>query len=194
MENSVERSFIDFADSAAWETWLSNHHDRQQDAWLRIAKKGSGVSSIVISEALDIALCYGWIDSHRKSFDQSYYLQRYSPRRKKSPWSLVNVQKAEELIGTGRMKAPGYAEIRLAQADGRWDAAYESQRTAATPPDLAAELERHEQAKQAFFALDKTARYAVLLPLLKATTPKNRADQLHKAIEKLGAAAFEHQR
>ncbi|NOU67803.1 OmdA domain containing protein [Paenibacillus sp. LMG 31461] len=183
ISNAVD--FIDFTNSSEWETWLAEHSDRQGEAWLRIAKKGSEIPSITIQEALDSALCYGWIDSHRRSFDARYYLQRYSPRSSKSPWSLVNLKKAQQLIETGKMKERGYAEIRLAQSDGRWDAAYESQKTAAIPPDLAAALEEHTQAKQAFHRLDKTAQYAAFLPILKTATAEVRSSQLRKAIAKL---------
>ncbi|CAN7614371.1 YdeI/OmpD-associated family protein [Paenibacillus sp. LjRoot56] len=177
--------FIDFTSSREWETWLMVHSDQQGEAWLRIAKKGSGIPSITIQEALDSALCYGWIDSHRRSFDERYYLQRYSPRRSKSPWSLVNLKKAQQLIETGQMKERGYAEIHLAQADGRWDAAYESQKTAAIPPDLAAALEDHAQAKQAFHQLDKTTQYTLFLPILKAATAEVRSSRLRNAIASL---------
>ncbi|WP_239616346.1 YdeI/OmpD-associated family protein [Cohnella mopanensis] len=185
METSDPFEFIDFTDAADLESWLASHYDRREEVWLRIAKKDSGIRSITIPEALDVALCYGWIDSHRKGFNEEYYLQRYSPRRSKSPWSMVNVRKAEELMKTGRMKAPGYAEIRRAQEDGRWDAAYESQKCATIPADLAAALEQHEQARKAFSQLDKTSQYAILLPLLKATSAKSRATQLEKALTKL---------
>jgi uncharacterized protein YdeI (YjbR/CyaY-like superfamily) len=181
----MEAPCLHFINSAEWETWLANNHDQQGNAWLKIAKKGSGIVSITIPEALDVALCYGWIDSHRKSFDQMYYLQRYSPRRPKSPWSMINVKKAENLLAAGRMQAPGYAEILAAQADGRWDLAYESQKNATIPPDLAAALEKHEQARQAFSRLDKSSQYAVMLPLLKATRAKSRIAQLQNAIAKL---------
>ncbi|SFD97191.1 Uncharacterized conserved protein YdeI, YjbR/CyaY-like superfamily, DUF1801 family [Paenibacillus catalpae] len=177
--------FIDFTNSREWDSWLAEHSDRQGEAWLRIAKKSSGIPSFTIQEAGDIALCYGWIDSHRRSFDERYYLQRYSPRRSKSPWSLDNVKKAEQLIETGQMKEPGYAEIHRAQADGRWDAAYESQKTAAIPPDLAAALEEHTHAKQAFHRLDKSAQYAMFLPILKAATSGIRSSRLRKVIAKL---------
>ncbi|WP_253944953.1 YdeI family protein [Paenibacillus sp. NEAU-GSW1] len=180
-------AFIDFAGPAEWELWLANHHEQEGEAWLRIAKKDAGVTSVTITEALDVALCYGWIDSHRKGFDGSCYLQRYSPRRAKSPWSLVNVRKAEKLMEKGLMQPAGYKEIELAKADGRWDAAYESQKSAVVPPDLEAALERHEQAKRAFIELDRTAQYNMFLPLLKATTEKSRAAQLQKAIAKLEA-------
>ncbi|WP_051250492.1 YdeI/OmpD-associated family protein [Paenibacillus harenae] len=106
--------FIDFSNPATWESWLERNYNQQEEIWLRIAKKGAGMISITISEALDVALCYGWIDSHRKTFDQHYYLQRYSPRRSKSSWSMANLNKAEKLMETGRMKEHGYAQIRLA--------------------------------------------------------------------------------
>lgn len=180
----TDQAFIDFTTPVEWETWLAEHHTNE-DVWLRIAKKGSGKVSITIPEALDVALCYGWIDSHRKGLDASYYLQRYSPRRSKSPWSLINVEKAEALIEARRMQAPGYAEIELAQADGRWDAAYESQATAAAPKDLEAALKQNTRAKQTFEQLDRSAQYMVFLPILKTTTAKSRALQLQKAITKL---------
>ena len=179
---------IDFPDSASWEKWLSRHHTRDGGAWLLIAKKGSGLASITITEALDVALCYGWIDSHRKSFDDKHYLQRYSLRTSKSPWSRINVDKAEALIASGRMQVPGRAEIQKAKADGRWAAAYESQKTAGIPPDFTAALKKNVKAKRAFDALDKSGQYAVVLPILKATTPAARAVRVQKGIEKLSGS------
>jgi uncharacterized protein YdeI (YjbR/CyaY-like superfamily) len=176
---------FDFPDSASWEKWLSKHHTRDGGAWLLIAKKGSGLASITIAEALDVALCYGWIDSHRKSFDGKQYLQRYSLRTSKSPWSKINVDKAEALIASGRMQGPGLAEIQKAKADGRWAAAYESQKTAGIPPDFTAALNKNAKAKRAFDALDKSGRYAVVLPILKAATPAARAMRVEKGIGKL---------
>lgn len=187
MTERVDTPF-DFPDSASWEKWLSKHHTREGGAWLLIAKKGSGLASITITEALDVALCYGWIDSHRKSFDDRQYLQRYSLRASKSPWSRINVDKAEALIASGRMQAPGFAEIQKAKADGRWDAAYESQKTAGIPPDFSAALKQNAKAKRAFDALDKSGQYAVVLPILKATTPAARAKRVEKAIGKLAGS------
>jgi uncharacterized protein YdeI (YjbR/CyaY-like superfamily) len=112
-------------DVTQWESWLADHHDRSSGIWLLIARKGSDKKSVTISDALDVALCYGWIDSHRKSHDVDYYLQRYSPRRPRSPWSRLNVQRVEALIDAGRMRAPGLAQVAAAQADGRWLAAYD---------------------------------------------------------------------
>ena len=180
--------YIDFTTQADWEAWLAGHH-QLDGAWLRIAKKDSGKMSITIPEALDVALCYGWIDGQRKGYDGSYYLQRYSPRRARSSWSQINVEKAEVLIAAGRMQAPGYAEIAAAKADGRWAVAYESQATAPVPADLLAALEHSSLAKQAFNKLEKGGKYAVFLPILKATTPKSRELQIQKAITKLETTA-----
>ncbi|MEU8801848.1 YdeI/OmpD-associated family protein [Spirillospora sp. NPDC048819] len=174
-----------FADAAQWEAWLADNHDGEGGAWLKIAKKGSDATSVTIAEALDVALCYGWIDGQRKSCDEHFYLQRYSRRRKGSLWSRVNVEKVEALTAAGRMRPPGLAEVAAARADGRWDAAYTAQRNATVPPDLAAALASHPAAADRFEALGKTARYQVILPLLKARTPAGREARLNKAIADL---------
>lgn len=111
-----------FSDAAQWESWLAEHHEDEGGVWLKIAKKGSAVTSVTIEQALQVALCYGWIDSHRKSYDEHCFLQRYSRRRKRSPWSRLNVERVEALIAAGRMRAPGLAEVAAAQADSRWTA------------------------------------------------------------------------
>ncbi|XRQ16549.1 YdeI/OmpD-associated family protein [Actinomadura welshii] len=174
-----------FADAAEWEAWLAAHHQSEGGAWLKIAKKGSPATSVTIGEALDVALCYGWIDSQRKSCDEHYYLQRYSRRRKGSPWSRVNVERAEALTEAGRMRPPGLAEVAAAKADGRWDAAYTAQRDAAVPPDLAEALAAHPDAAARFEALGRTDRYRIILPLLKARTPAGRQARLARAISDL---------
>jgi uncharacterized protein YdeI (YjbR/CyaY-like superfamily) len=110
-------------DRAEWEAWLADHHALRSGVWLKIAKKGSDLPSVTISEALDVALCYGWIDGQRKALDDRFYLQKYTPRRPRSNWSRINVAKAEALIAAGRMRAPGMAAIEAAKADGRWAAA-----------------------------------------------------------------------
>ena len=111
------------ATAADWESWLVSHHELE-GVWIQIAKKGSGVPSVTPEEATEIALCYGWIDSLRRSHDDVHFLQKYSPRRRGSSWSRLNAERAEALIASGRMRAPGLAEIEAAKADGRWDAAY----------------------------------------------------------------------
>ncbi|NUS93632.1 MAG: hypothetical protein HOQ36_14710 [Nocardia sp.] len=113
---------VTFATAAEYEQWLTTHHDSATEIWLKIAKKNAPSATVTITEALDVSLCYGWIDSHRRSLDAGHYLQRYSPRRRKSPWSQINRGKAEILIAAGRMRKPGYAAITTAQADGRWPA------------------------------------------------------------------------
>lgn len=178
---------LDFPDAAQWESWLAAQHGVQTEAWLRIAKRHSGITTITIAEALDVALCYGWIDGQRLSHDDVSFLQRYSHRRPRSSWSKVNVAKVEALMAAGRMRPSGLAEVAAAKADGRWEAAYESQRTAAVPPDLAAALAGDARASAAFERLGRSDRYAVILPLLKARTPEARARILTRTIARLSS-------
>ena len=178
---------LDLPDADRWEAWLSAEHDVRAEAWLRIAKRHSGIPSVTPAEALDVALCYGWIDGQRRAYDDVSFLQRFSPRRRRSSWSRVNVGKVEALLAAGRMRPPGLAEVEAAKADGRWEAAYESQRTAAVPPDLAAALAGNARANTAFERLGRSDRYAVILPLLKARTPEAREKILAGAVARLAA-------
>ena len=180
---------VAFTNATQWESWLAKHHEQSSGLWLLIVKKGSTKKLITISDALDVALCYGWIDSQRKGCDANSYLQRYSPRRPNSPWFKLNVERAEALIGVKRMRASGLAAIATAQADGRWAAAYISQRNAGIPPDLAAALKQNKRARTKFEQLDKTRQYAVILPLLKTTTPARRLIRLKQAITTLEASS-----
>lgn len=177
-----------FADPLEWESWLCVHHAASTGAWLKIGKKNPKRTLISIDEALDAALCYGWIDSQRKGFDANSYLQRYSPRRAKSPWSKLNVDRVTALAETGRMRPAGLAEVAAAKADGRWAVAYAPQRDTGLPDDLAAALAENAAAGAAFARLDKTGQYAIVLPLLKATTPEVRVARLGKAITRLAQA------
>src|SRR5512138_1653141 len=133
METLNEIPVLTFADAAEWEKWLSTHYDLQTGIWLKTAKKGSGITTVVYADALEVALCYGWIDGQSKSVDETYYMQKFTPRRKKSLWSKVNIGKVEALIAAGRMRPPGFAAIEAAKADGRWDAAYDSVKEATVP-------------------------------------------------------------
>lgn len=178
---------LDFPDAAAWEAWLEAEHEVRSEAWLRIAKRRSGISTITIEEALDVALCYGWIDGQRRALDDVSFLQRYSRRRPRSSWSKVNVAKVEALMAAGRMRPAGLAEVAAAKADGRWEAAYESQRNADVPPDLAAALAGNARANAAFERLGRSDRYALILPLLKARTPQSRAKVLARSVARLAA-------
>jgi uncharacterized protein YdeI (YjbR/CyaY-like superfamily) len=176
---------IAFQDTAEFESWLADNVDRSAGVWLKLAKKGSGIASLTDDEAVDIGLCYGWISGQRKSFDEVYYLQKYVPRRPNSRWSQVNVRKVEQLVAAGRMRPPGLAEVAAAKADGRWDAAYESQRDATVPPDLAAALSASPAAAAAFASLSRTSQYAVILDVVTARTPRTRSAHISKAVAEL---------
>jgi uncharacterized protein YdeI (YjbR/CyaY-like superfamily) len=182
-----ELEVMAFDDAAQWESWLADHHDRRRGVWLRIAKKNSGIPSVSLSEALDVALSFGWIDSHRRALDGSTFLQKYTPRRPRSSWSKVNTERVEDLLSAGRMREPGLAQVAAAKADGRWDVAYGSQRTATVPPDLEAALAATATARRMFDSLGKTDRYALILRLLKARTPADRAAQLDRVVATLEA-------
>ena len=176
---------IECTDVTEWEAWLADNHADSVGVWLKIAKKHSSGRAITIGDALDGALCYGWIDSVRRRLDDDFYLQRYSPRRRSSPWSQVNVAKAEGLIAVGRMRDPGMAAISAAQADGRWAAAYEQQRTAELPDDFRAALAEQPAAQERFDGLDRSARYALFLRLMKTRTATDRAVQLRRIMAEL---------
>jgi uncharacterized protein YdeI (YjbR/CyaY-like superfamily) len=176
---------LDFPNADAWSSWLEQNQGDHADAWLRIAKKNSGLKTIEISDALDVALCHGWIDGQRRGNDEVSFLQRYCPRRPRSSWSQVNVAKVEVLMTAGRMRPTGIAEVELAKADGRWNAAYEPQSTAEVPLDLVSVLEANAAAKVAFEALGRSERYAIILQLLKARTPEGRAKILAREVSKL---------
>jgi uncharacterized protein YdeI (YjbR/CyaY-like superfamily) len=176
---------LEFRDGDAWAAWLGDHQGSADEVWLRIGKKNAGSGLIAIGDALDGALCFGWIDGQRKGLDELSFLQRYCPRTARSTWSQVNVGKAEKLITAGRMAPSGFAEIEAAKADGRWDAAYVSQRDAEPPAELLAALAARPAALAAFEALSKTERYLIYLPMLKAVTERGRARALERAVDLL---------
>jgi len=178
---------IAFAHAPAWESWLAKNYGLQIGLWMKVARKDSGIVSITNEEALEVALCYGWITGQRLPLDTSYYLQKYVPRRPRSLWSKVNIGIVEALMADGRMRPPGLAEIAAAKADGRWDAAYESQKNATIPPDLADALSHNTRAQKAFDSLAKSRRYAVIFQLMTANTTAQRAARLEKAIAALEA-------
>lgn len=171
-----------FASSAELEAWLEENHDRSDGLWLKIAKKASGVESVTYAEALELALCFGWIDSQKRSFDERFFLQRFTRRRPQGRWSRINRDKAEELIASDRMRAAGLAEVEQAKADGRWEAAYAGQRTAEVPEDLQRELDCNEAAREFFATLDSANRYAILYRLGEAKKPETRERRLRKFI------------
>ncbi len=174
-----------FATPRAFETWLSRSHGRVEGIWLVIAKKGSGIRSVTYAEAVEVALCYGWIDGQAKRLDDERYVQKFTPRRERSPWSQINRARALALIDEGRMQEPGLREIERAKADGRWDAAYASPRAATVPDDLATALRRNKKAKAAFDALDSRNRFAILYRVNDAKKPETRARRIAQFVEML---------
>jgi uncharacterized protein YdeI (YjbR/CyaY-like superfamily) len=176
---------IAFRDAAEFEAWLSAHVEHQPGVWLKLAKKASGVASLTSDEAVDLGLCFGWVSGQRTAFDSVHYLQKYVPRRPRSRWSQVNVRRAETLIADGRMHPSGLARVEAAKADDRWDAAYESQRDATVPDDLAAALAASPRAARAFESLGRSRQYAVILDLVTARAPTTRAAHLRRAVAAL---------
>jgi uncharacterized protein YdeI (YjbR/CyaY-like superfamily) len=163
VSNKPDPLIVPFASPEAWEAWLDENHAVSDGLWLKIAKKGSGIETVSFAEALDVALCYGWIDSQADSFDERYWLQRFTPRRPRSKWSKRNRAKVTKLIEEGRMKPAGLREVERAKADGRWEAAYEPQSTATVPEDFRRELEKNEAARE-FFATHARQREQVRDP------------------------------
>jgi uncharacterized protein YdeI (YjbR/CyaY-like superfamily) len=178
---------IAFASDAAWERWLEEHHASSDGVWMRIAKKGTGIDSARYPEVLDTALCFGWIDGRREALDDTWFLQRFTPRRPRSRWSRVNREKAEQLTAQGRMRAAGLEEVARARADGRWDAAYESQRTMQVPADLQRALDARPAAREFFERLSSQNRYAILYRLQDAKRPQTRERRLAKFVAMLEA-------
>jgi uncharacterized protein YdeI (YjbR/CyaY-like superfamily) len=176
-----------FRDAEEFDTWLADHHDHEAGIWLKLAKTSSGIPSMTSDEAVDVGLCWGWISGQRRGLDETWYLQKYVPRRPRSRWSQVNVRKVEDLTAAGRMRPPGQAEVAAAKADGRWDAAYVSQKEFTVPDDLRAALDATPAAATAYEALGRTEQYAVVLDLVTARDPDTRAGRLRTAIERLRA-------
>lgn len=185
METLFDIPIFSFKDSEAWEVWLARNYMDETGVWLKIAKKDSGFASITYAEALDACLCYGWIDGQRRSYDGTHFMQKYTPRRKKSLWSKVNIGKVKVLEAAGRMKEPGQKAIDEAKADGRWDRAYESQANAVIPPDLESAFASSLGLKEYFESLNSVDRYHILFQLMTASTPTLREARLKKLLNEL---------
>jgi uncharacterized protein YdeI (YjbR/CyaY-like superfamily) len=171
-----------FATAASWESWLSKH-ERAKGLWIQIAKKGTAVRSVTYDEALDVALCHGWIDGRARGLDETYYLVRFTPRRPKGLWSQRNVAKVEKLIADGRMKPAGLREVEAARTEGRWDAAYG--KDMAVPDDLARALVKNKKAKAFFDRLDASNRTACSMQVITAKRPETRAARIEKLVTML---------
>jgi uncharacterized protein YdeI (YjbR/CyaY-like superfamily) len=174
-----------FATPPELEAWLEENHAESDGFWLKVAKKGSGEQSVTYAEGLKLALCFGWIDSQKRGFDERFFLQRFTPRRPRGRWSRINRDKAEELIAAASVRPAGMAEIEAAKADGRWDAAYEGASTAKVPDDLRRELDTNEAAREFFAGLDSSNRYAIIYRLNDAKKPETRERRLRKFIAML---------
>ena len=181
---------LTFSTAAEWDAWLAKHHDRSSAVLLRIPKKrGSDLSYVL---ALDAALSWGWIDSQKRALDESAWLQRFSPRTAKSPWSSINRARAEALIASGAMKQAGLDEVVRARADGRWARAYEGSRTAEVPADLATALARDPRAHAFFDALDRANRYAILWRVQNAKRPETRVRRIEQFVALCAAGKTLH--
>ncbi|HTX31913.1 MAG TPA: YdeI/OmpD-associated family protein [Solirubrobacteraceae bacterium] len=187
MAPGQELPVVEAKDQRAWRRWLDANHERVDGVWLKLAKKASPTPTVSYGEALEEALCFGWIDGQVRRFDEHFYLQRFTPRRAKSKWSQNNTEKAEKLIAAGRMHPVGLAQVEAAKADGRWDAAYPAQSQATVPEDFQAALERSPQARRFFETLAGSARYAFLYRLHDVRDPQRRAERIAGYIERLAA-------
>jgi uncharacterized protein YdeI (YjbR/CyaY-like superfamily) len=174
-----------FPDQRAWRDWLAEHHATERGVWLRIAKVASGLRSVAIAEALDVALCFGWIDGQRKSSDEESYLQKFTPRGKKSLWSKRNREHIERLTASGEMKPAGFAAVDAAKADGRWDRAYDAPGSATVPSDLQAALDANPEAGAFFDTLKRTARFTILNRIQTAVKPETRARRIAEFVAML---------
>lgn len=180
-----DQEIMEFASATAFEEWLATNHDSSPGIWLKLRKKVPGEPVFGHAEALDVALCYGWIDSQANKFDDTHWLQRFTPRKPRSKWSKINRDKVAVLIEQGRMRPPGLAEIERAKADGRWDAAYDGPRNATVPDDLAAALEAEPKAAEFFGTLNSTNRYAIIYRVQDAKRPETRARRIAKFVAML---------
>jgi uncharacterized protein YdeI (YjbR/CyaY-like superfamily) len=185
METVANLAVLFCASSAEWEDWLGAYHAQPQGVWLKIAKKGAGVSSVSRSDALDVALCYGWIDGQGKPYDDQFWLQKFTPRRPKSTRSQVNRERVAQLIESGRMTPAGLKEVDAAKQDGRWAAAYASQSKMPVPDDLQAALENNPAAKVFFETLNKVNRYAICYRIESAKKLETRKARIDKVIAML---------
>lgn len=181
-----------FADEAAFETWLRDNHDKAREVWIQFYKKGSGIPTVTYPQAVDVALCWGWIDGQSKSIDDTRYLQRYTPRGKKSIWSQKNRVNVARLTAAGRMQAPGQREVDAAKADGRWDNAYASPANMEPPPELLAAIAATPGAADTYGKLNATNRYAMNFRLHNLKTPAGKETAIARFVEMLARGETIH--
>lgn len=189
---STDIPTLPFASKKKWAAWLARQHDKSAGVWLKLARKGFDISSVTYDEAVDVALCYGWIDGQKKGFDDKHWLQKFTPRAPRSIWSKINTEKAEKLIQSGEMKPAGLKAIEAARQDGRWDAAYESQKNISIPDDFQAELDKNPQAQASFRSLNSANRYAILFRIHHAKKAETRARRIQQFVEMLESGKESH--
>lgn len=182
MESNEGLPVVQIASQGDWEEWLAVNHASSTGLWLRIAKQAAGVATVSYAEALESAICYGWIDGQKGSRDDRFWLQKFTPRRRGSRWSRINRDKAEELLRHGRLKPAGLAQVEQARQDGRWEAAYAGPRTATVPDDLQRALDEHPAARAFFATLDSRNRYAILYRIQDAKKPETRARRIARYV------------
>jgi len=185
-ENKTAMEILSFPSSRDFRTWLAKNHRQSGGIWLRICKKGSGAATVTYAEALDQALCFGWIDGQKKPYDEQSWLQKFTPRRPKGGWSKNNTEHAERLINSGEMAPAGLKEVEAAKADGRWKTAYDSFGNATVPEDFLKALAKNKKAKAFFETLNKTNLYSIAYRLQTAKKPETREKRMQKIIEMLG--------
>ena len=181
----AEQPVVFFASPAQMEAWLEEYGESSDGIWLKFAKKGTGIPSVVYADAVEVALCHGWIDGQARRLDEQHYLQRFTPRRPRSKWSRINREKAERLIAESRMRPAGLREIERAREDGRWDDAYESPTTATVPDDFQQALDADPGAREFFESLGSTKRYSFLYRIADAKRPETRARRIAEYVELL---------
>lgn len=185
MLNSTELPILPFESKKKFADWLAKNHDKSAGLWLKIAKKAAGIFTVTYAEALDVALCYGWIDGQKGSFDEQYFLQKFTPRRPKSIWSKINVEKVEGLIASGEMKPAGLKAVEAAKQDGRWAAAYASQKNIVVPADFQSALEKNKKAKAFFETLTGSKRYSFLFRIETAKKAETREKRIRQFVAML---------
>jgi uncharacterized protein YdeI (YjbR/CyaY-like superfamily) len=183
---------LEFASAEEWGAWLAEHHASASGLWIRFARKGSGIESVTHDEALDVALAFGWIDARAGKGDETHWVQRFTPRSARSTWSKINCARAEALIASGEMQPAGLREVERAQADGRWERAYDAPSAATVPDDLQRELDADPAAAAFFAGLDSRNRYSILHRLQTAKKPETRAARLEKFVAMLKAGETLH--
>ncbi len=185
MPKPIELPTLPFASKKKFADWLAKNHDKSAGAWIKFAKKGAEIPSVTYKEAVEVALCYGWIDGQAGSFDDKYWLVKFTPRRPKSIWSQINTKRVEQLIASGEMKPSGLKAVEAAKQDGRWDAAYSSSKNISVPADFQSALDKNKKAKAFFESLTGSRRYSFLFRITTAKKAETREKRIRQFVEML---------